>query len=93
MSTNARKPERVFIVGLGCTAFIKPRATREMSDMGLEAATKALLDAGITYDAIEAAFVGYCYGDSTTGQAALYNLGLTSIPITNVNNNCSTGST
>ncbi|KAI0051577.1 thiolase-like protein [Auriscalpium vulgare] len=61
--------------------------------MGLEAATKALLDAGITYDDIEHAFVGYVYGDSTVGQAALYNLGLTSIPITNVNNNCSTGST
>lgn len=27
--------------------------------MGLEAATKALLDAGITYDDIRVAFVGY----------------------------------
>jgi sterol carrier protein 2 len=61
--------------------------------MGLEAATKALLDAGITYDDVEHAYVGYVYGDSTCGQAALYNLGLTGIPITNVNNNCSTGST
>jgi sterol carrier protein 2 len=61
--------------------------------MGLEAATKALLDAGITYDEVQTAFVGYCYGDSTSGQRALYNLGLTHIPITNVNNNCSTGST
>lgn len=61
--------------------------------MGLEAATKALLDAGITYDEVGTAFVGYCYGDSTSGQRALYNLGLTHIPITNVNNNCSTGAT
>jgi len=60
--------------------------------MGLEAATKALLDAGINYDEVEIASVGYCYGDSTSGQRALYNLGLTHIPITNVNNNCSTGS-
>jgi len=36
--------------------------------MGLEAGTKALLDAGITYDAVQTAFVGYCYGDSTSGQ-------------------------
>ena len=36
--------------------------------MGLEAATKALLDAGITYDEVQAAFAGYCYGDSTSGQ-------------------------
>ena len=47
---------------------------------------------GITYDAVEAAFVGYVFGDSTCGQAALYQLGLTGIPITNVNNNCATGS-
>lgn len=60
--------------------------------MGLEAATKALLDAGVNYDEVEAAWVGYCYGDSTSGQRSLYNLGLTHIPIVNVNNNCSTGS-
>ncbi|KAJ7227102.1 sterol carrier protein 2 [Mycena pura] len=87
------KGRRTFIIGAGCTAFIKPRGTRTTEDMGLEAATKALLDAGITYDAIETAYVGYCYGDSTCGQRALYNLGLTHIPVTNVNNNCSTGST
>ncbi|KAI0030339.1 thiolase-like protein [Vararia minispora EC-137] len=91
--SNKRPQERVFIVGVGCTAFIKPRGTRTTNDMGLEAATKALLDAGITYDEVEHAYVGYVYGDSTCGQAALYNLGLTGIPITNVNNNCSTGST
>jgi len=61
--------------------------------MSAEAATKALLDAGLTYDDIQHAFVGYCYGDSCSGQSALYALGLTGIPITNVNNNCSTGST
>jgi len=52
-----------------------------------------MLAPGITYDAIEAAFVGYVFGASTCGQAALYQLGLTGIPITNVNNNCATGST
>ena len=84
---------RTFLIGLGCTPFIKPRGTRTTESLGLEAATKALLDAGITYDAIDTAAVGYCYGDSTSGQRALYALGLTGIPIVNVNNNCSTGST
>jgi len=74
------------------TQFIKPRLTRQTADMGFEAATKALVDAGITYDEVQAAFCGYCYGDSCCGQRALYNLGMTGIPITNVNNNCSTGS-
>lgn len=34
----------------------------------------------------------YCLGDSTCGQRALYAVGMTGIPIYNVNNNCSTGS-
>jgi acetyl-CoA acetyltransferase len=33
------------------------------------------------------------YGDSTCGQRAVYGLGLSGIPVINVNNNCSTGST
>ncbi|KAM5531502.1 hypothetical protein V8D89_014827 [Ganoderma adspersum] len=89
----APKGQRSFIVGVGCTAFTKPRGLRTTEEMGLEAATKALLDAGITYDEVQAAFVGYCYGDSTAGQRALYQLGMTGIPISNMNNNCSTGST
>ncbi|QRV76794.1 peroxisomal 3-ketoacyl-CoA-thiolase P-44/SCP2 [Ceratobasidium sp. AG-Ba] len=93
MAGEKQKLNRAFIVGVGLTAFIKPRAQRDTSDMGLEAATKALIDAGITYDKVQAAWVGFAYGDSCCGQRALYNLGMTSIPITNVNNNCSTGST
>ena len=57
-----------------------------------EAGTKALADAGIPYEDVEEAFAGYCYGDSTYGQRAIYQLGLTGIPVVNVNNNCSTGS-
>ncbi|KAI9598388.1 thiolase-like protein [Syncephalis fuscata] len=61
--------------------------------MAREAVTKALIDANIKYNAVESAYVGYCYGDSTCGQRALYQFGQTQIPIVNVNNNCSTGST
>ncbi len=61
--------------------------------MAKESGTKALKDAGITFDKVEQAFVGYVYGDSTSGQRAVYELGLTGIPIVNVNNNCATGST
>jgi len=60
--------------------------------MARESNTKAVFDAGLTYEVIEQAFVGYCYGDSTCGQRALYQVGMTQIPIVNVNNNCSTGS-
>ncbi|GAA5851465.1 hypothetical protein JCM5353_002576 [Sporobolomyces roseus] len=81
-----------FVVGVGMTAFVKPRNLRDYPELAVEAATKALLDAGINYDDIQQAFAGYVYGDSTCGQRALYALGMTGIPIINVNNNCSTGS-
>ena len=85
---------KVFVVGVGMTKFEKPGAKGwDYPDMAKEAGEKALADAGVPYDAIEQAAVGYCYGDSTCGQRAVYMLGLTGIPVYNVNNNCSTGST
>ncbi|MFE3289559.1 lipid-transfer protein [Rhodococcus sp. NPDC059234] len=85
---------RVFVVGVGMTKFEKPGAREwDYPDMAREAGTKALEDAGIEYREVEQAYVGYVYGESTSGQRAVYELGLTGIPIVNVNNNCSTGST
>jgi len=91
MSTPRRK---VYVIGVGMTKFEKPgrRENFDYPDMALEAGTKALKDAGISYDQIEQACVGYCYGDTTCGQRALYQLGMTGIPIYNVNNACATGS-
>jgi acetyl-CoA acetyltransferase len=85
---------KVFVVGVGMTKFEKPGSKDwDYPDMVREAGTKALADAGVGYDAIEQCAVGYCYGDSTAGERAVYELGITGIPIYNVNNNCSTGST
>jgi sterol carrier protein 2 len=76
------------------TKFEKPGSRSwDYPDMAKEAGGKALADAGISYEAIEQAVAGYCYGESTCGERALYGLGMTGIPIYNVNNNCSTGST
>ena len=85
---------KVYVIGVGMTKFEKPGAKQwDYPDMAKEAGERALADAGIPYDAIEQAAVGYCYGESTAGERAVYTLGLTGIPIYNVNNNCSTGST
>ncbi|MFC9834051.1 lipid-transfer protein [Rhodococcus sp. NPDC127530] len=85
---------RVFVVGVGMTKFEKPGAREwDYPDMAREAGGRALEDAGIEYGLVEHAYVGYVYGESTSGQRAVYELGLTGIPIVNVNNNCSTGST
>ncbi|MBB4853403.1 acetyl-CoA acetyltransferase [Mycobacteroides chelonae] len=81
------------------TKFEKPgrRKNEDGSDwdypqMTLESGTQALQDAGIEFDTIEQAYVGYCYGESCSGHRAVYGLGLTGIPVFNVNSNCSTGS-
>ncbi len=85
---------KVYVVGVGMTKFEKPGARDwDYPQMAREAGTRALEDAGIPYDAVEQVAVGYCYGDSTCGQRAVYEIGLTGVPIYNVNNNCSTGST
>src|SRR2546425_120559 len=85
---------RVFVAGVGMTKFEKPGSREwDYPDMAREAGTNALADAGVGYEQVEQAFVGYVYGESTSGQRAVYELGLTGIPVVNVNNNCSTGST
>jgi len=84
---------KVNVLGVGMIKFAKPGQSDEYDVMGANAARAALQDAGISYDEIEQAYTGYVFGDSTCGQAAMYRVGLTGIPIYNVNNNCSTGST
>ena len=85
---------KVFVIGVGMTKFEKPGSRDwDYPDMAKEAGEKALADAGIRYDEVEQVAVGYCYGDSTCGQRAVYQLGMTGVPVYNVNNNCATGST
>ncbi|MEV2192367.1 lipid-transfer protein [Streptomyces phaeochromogenes] len=85
---------KAYVVGVGMTKFEKPE-TRDWQywDMVREAGTNALADAGISYDAVEQVPVGYCFQASTAGQRAVYELGLSGVPVYNVNNNCATGST
>ncbi|WP_216216014.1 lipid-transfer protein [Amycolatopsis aidingensis] len=86
---------KTYVVGVGMTKFEKPgrRADWDYPAMAKESGELALSDAGIGYERVEQAYVGYVYGESTSGQRAVYELGLTGIPVVNVNNNCSTGST
>jgi len=84
--------ESVFVAGVGMTSFVKPGTSPSYDRMGSAAAREALRDAGVDYVDVQQAYAAYVYGDSTSGQAALYQVGLTGIPIFNVNNNCATGS-
>jgi len=83
----------VFVAGVGMIPFTKPGANEPYPQMAAKATHAALADAGIGYEQVQQAYVGYVYGDSTAGQRAVYEVGMTGIPVVNVNNNCSTGST
>ena len=84
---------QVVVGGVGMTRFVKPSESPTYVALAGEAVRSALADAGIDYAKVQQAYVGYVYGDSTSGQKALYGVGLTGIPVVNVNNNCATGST
>ncbi len=83
----------VYVTGVGMIPFAKPGAHLPYPEMAAQATRAALADAGLDYGRVQQAYTGYVYGDSTAGQRALYEVGLSGIPIINVNNNCSTGST
>lgn len=83
---------RVNIIGVGMTKFTSPKALRPYTDMAKEALLDALTDAGVDYKEIQHAYTGWVYADSCAGEKVLYDVGMTGIPIFNINNNCSTGS-
>lgn len=74
------------------TPFYTPATSPDYVSLAQEAVTAALQDASLDYQDLDQAYAGYVYGDSTSGQAALYPLGLTGLPVVNLNNNCATGS-
>ncbi|HEY0940534.1 MAG TPA: lipid-transfer protein [Steroidobacter sp.] len=84
---------RTYVVGVGMIPFKKPGTSDPYNVMGMRAARLAIEDAGVAYRDVQQAYAGYVHGYSTSGQHALYELGMTGIPIVNVNNNCSSGST
>ncbi|HWD30751.1 MAG TPA: lipid-transfer protein [Pseudomonas sp.] len=85
--------QKTYVAGVGMIQFAKPGASGSYIEMGAQAVRQALEDAGIGYELVQQAYAGYVYGDSTCGQSALYEVGMTGIPVINVNNNCASGST
>jgi sterol carrier protein 2 len=82
----------VRVAGVGMVPFSKPSAGQQYEDMGERAVLAAVQDSGVQLADVQQAFASYVYGDSTCGQAALYRAGMTGLPVVNVNNNCSSGS-
>lgn len=80
------------VLGVGMVPFKKPGENEPYTLMAAKAARAALEDAGVAYADVSEAYAGYCLADSCAGERALYEVGITGIPIFNVNNNCASGS-
>jgi acetyl-CoA acyltransferase len=72
--------------------FARPSAGERYEDQAAGAIRAALADSGVTLEDVQQVFASYVYGSSTCGQAALYGVGMTGVPVVNVNNNCASGS-
>jgi acetyl-CoA acetyltransferase len=83
-------PREVHVAGVGMTAFGRHEGKR-VAELGHEAVTAALADAGLDYNAVEVAYCGHVLQGSTAGQKVLYGVGMTGIPIFNVENACASG--
>ena len=84
---------KVFVAGVDMVKFAKPGQQKPYREMASTAIKNAVAEAGIAPEMIEQAYGSYIYGDSTCAQHALYDAFMTGIPVINVNNNCSSGST
>lgn len=85
---------RVYVVGVGMTKFERP-GEREGWDypvMARESGSGAIADAGIDQGEIEQAYVGHVFGEPSSGQRAVSELGITGVPVIRVNTSCATGS-
>src|SRR5687767_12412197 len=82
----------VYILGAGMVPFGKHTDT-PLSMLAAAAVNAALADAGIDSEEIGATYMGTQWGGSMVGQRALKNTGMLGMPIVNVENACSSGST
>lgn len=81
-----------YISGVAMTRFGK-QPERTIEQLGREALLKALKDAGIERRNVDEVFCGSLFGGTLIGQRILRDLGMTRIPITNVENACSSSTT
>ncbi|MCP4719518.1 MAG: thiolase family protein [Desulfobacteraceae bacterium] len=84
------------VIGVGTIPFGK-HSEKTIVEMGAKAGYLALKDAGIDPSRIEAGFFANglgarLFGDSTIGQNVFWELGINKIPIVNVENACTSGS-
>ncbi|MCL1598837.1 MAG: thiolase family protein [Actinomycetia bacterium] len=82
----------VHVVGVGMTRFGK-HPDSDATDLGAAAFLESIADAGIDPRLVESAYVGHVFQGMVTGQRILAQVGLAGLPLSNVENACSSGAT
>ncbi|WP_193452458.1 thiolase family protein [Pseudomonas nitroreducens] len=81
----------VYISGVAMTPFGRPNAS--MQDLTQQAVLQALTDAGVELHEPQAFYACNVFGGMVLGQVLLRDLGLSGLPIYNVENACASGAT
>jgi len=84
--------DSLWIIGVAMTKFTRYK-DKDLIDLGSEAATAALSDAGLTIFDADILAAGCLYDTNGIGQRLQKQIGQTGIPVYNVTNACATGAT
>ena len=91
--TQFRPGRDVVVAGVGLHPFGR-FPDKDLGSLALDAVVEALKDAGVRWKDIPIAYFGHVYYHGmSVGETTLSKLGLTGVPIINVENACSSGST
>jgi acetyl-CoA acetyltransferase len=91
--TQFRPDREVIVIGVGLHPFGRFPG-KDLASLALDAVVEALKDSGVRWKDIPIAYFGHVYYHGmSVGETALSKLGLTGVPIINVENACSSGST
>ncbi len=91
--TQDKTGREVMVIGVGLHPFGRfPK--KDLASLARDAVVEALKDAGVPWKDIPVAYFGHVYYHGMSlGETALAGLGLTGVPVINVENACSSGST
>jgi len=84
--------DSLWIIGVAMTKFMRYK-DKDLIDLGTEAASAALTDAGLTIFDADILAAGCLYDTNGIGQRIQKQIGQTGIPVYNVTNACATGAT
>src|ERR1700693_6057558 len=81
----------VYVIGAGMTKF-GPAPDIEVHELARQATWDAIISSGVDPEEIDLCYAGHAYQGQCFGQKVLLKIGITGMPIVNVENACASGS-